>query len=597
MKKAFSQITIKSFDEAEGIIEGIASTPTVDKVGDIVEPMGARFTLPLPLHHEHDRKDVVGEVFEAKPTPEGIEFKARIAKDVSAQIAEVWRRVQAGLIRFVSVGFRATKYEPIAKGGYRFTEWVWDELSLTTIPANPDAAIAATKAVQPCISITLQEGKTQVNISQQIASFEAKRTETLAKMDALIVKGVTLQGEDETTFKAHEAEIAEIDKHLARLKEAEARQAKSAAPVIAAHISVEDNAPKGTDFIRFVKAVALSNGNPAQALEVAKGLKYGNRVENVLKAAIAAGTTTSADFTALVEPRMMTSEFIELLRPATIVGKLSQVRHTPANIKIPKQTTGTSVNWIGEGAPAPITNSAYADLEVGDHKVGAIAVFTEELLRRSDPAVDSMVQTDLSAAIVNAVDIAFIDSANAGLAGVKPASITNGAASAAASGANAAAVRADVKAAKKAAIAANQSLASGAWIMHPVTALSLESMVNGTTGIREFPLINSVDGGYFEGLPVVLSTNVPGDDTAGYSVVLVVQGEILLAEGGLSIDVSREASLQMDTAPTNDAKTPTATPVVSLWQTGAIGIKAIRGITWTRRRPTAVYRISAAKYA
>ena len=37
--------------------------------------------------------------------------------------------------------------------------------------------------------------------------------------------------------------------------------------------------------------------------------------------------------------------------------------------------------------------------------------------------------------------------------------------------------------------------------------------------------------------------------------------------------------------------------LVSLWQTGAMAIKAIRGITWNRRRPTAVYRISAAKYA
>jgi len=142
MHKAFSQFTIKSFDESEGIIKGIATTPATDKVGDIVEPLGAQFTLPIPLHHEHDRKDVVGHVIEAEATAEGIEFTARVAKDVSEQIAEVWRRVKGGLIQYVSVGFRPIAYELIA-GGTRFTQWAWDELSLTTIPANTQAAIMA----------------------------------------------------------------------------------------------------------------------------------------------------------------------------------------------------------------------------------------------------------------------------------------------------------------------------------------------------------------------------------------------------------------------------------------------------------------------
>lgn len=596
MKKAFSELQIKSFDEQAGIIKGIATTPTTDKVGDIVEPMGAQFTLPLPLHHEHDRKDVVGEVIEATATPDGIEFTARVAKDVSEQIAEVWRRVAGGLIRFVSIGFRPIEYAAI-EGGYRFSKWAWDELSLTTIPANPQAAITAAKALPAPPVIDINKVK-NMTLAEQIASFEAKKAETIGKMDALIAKGVTLQGEDETAYKAHEAEVAEIDKHLDRLKAAEARQAKTAQPIAGIKsIEVTDNAPKGMAFVQFAKTMALSNGNPVRAIEIAKNMGYGQRVETVLKAAVSAGTTTSADFTSLVEPRMMASEFIDLLRPATIVGKLSQVRNVPTNIKIPKQTTGASVGWIGEGKPAPVTNAAYGDLEVGEHKVGATAVFTEELIRRSEPAADALVQNELLEKITEAIDVAFINQANAGVAGVKPASIANAATSAAASGTTADKVRADVKAAKKNAISANQSLASGVWIMHPVTALNLESMVNATTGQREFPLINSVTGGSFEGLPVVVSTHVPGDDTAGYDVVLAVQNEILLAEGGLSVDTSREASLEMSDAPTNNSGTPTAAELVSLWQTGSVAIKAVRGITWTRRRPTAVYRISAAKYA
>jgi hypothetical protein len=122
-------------------------------------------------------------------------------------------------------------------------------------------------------------------------------------------------------------------------------------------------------------------------------------------------------------------------------------------------------------------------------------------------------------------------------------------------------------------------------------------MVNVNTSVREFPLINSVTGGFWEGLPVVVSTTVPGDDSNGYDVLLVIQNEVLLAEDGLSIDASREASLEMDSMPAHDSKTPTPAQLVSLWQTGSVAIKALRGITWTRRRPTAVYRISEVKYA
>lgn len=589
--KASSTITVKSFDPEKGLIRGIATTPRTDRDGDIVMPEGAVFELPIALLYNHDPNQPIGHVIEATVTKAGIEIVARVAKDATAKIGEVWQLIKSGLVSGFSVGFRALEAEPI-ETGFRFNKWQWLELSAVTIPANTEAAIHVVKSVSINTEVT-----PAMTISEQIQHFQAKRAEVLAGMDALITKGTTLSQDEDAKYQAAEAEIAAIDQHLDRLKAAEARQAKAAKPVAGSHISVEDNAPKGTDFVRYTKSLALAKGNPMQAVEIAKAAGYGNRVETVLKAAIAAGSTTDAGLSVLVENQLMTSEFIDLLRPATIVGKLSGVRNVPQNIRIPRATSGTSANWIGEGKAAPITNAAFGDLEVGSHKLGAIAVFTEELLRRSEPAAEILVRDDLLNAVVQAVDVAFIDQANAGIAGVKPASIANGATTAAASGTTAAKVRDDVKAAYGVFVAANQPIASGVWIMHPSTALSLSMMVNATTGLREFPGVDFVTGGTFEGLPVVLSTNVPGTPVAGYDLILAVQNEILLAEGSLAIDASREASLEMDTAPVHDSKTPTPAQLVSLWQTGAMAIKAIRGITWTRRRPTAVYRISGCKYA
>lgn len=587
MNTAFSSFTIKSFKEDEGIIEGLATTPKTDRSGDIVIPSGAQFELPLPLLFNHDQDNPIGHVIAATVKDEGIYITAKVAKGTTDRIAEIWKLIKGGLVTGLSVGFNPVVAEPI-NGGHLFKKWNWLELSAVTVPCNPQA------------SITFTKGQPKMNISEQIQAFQAKRIEAQNRMTAIMGKaaeeGRTLDAAEDAQYKAAEAEYGNYEAHIGRLKALEINVAKTAAPVSVPHVEVKSNAPAGTDFVRYTKALALSRGNPMQAVEIAKGMNFGNRVETVLKAAVAAGSTTSADFAALIEPQKMASEFIDLLRPATIVGKLS-LRNVPQDIRIPKATTGTAASWIGEGKAAPLTNAAFGDMEVGSHKLGAIAVFTEELLRRSEPAAETMVRDMLLESIVNAVDAAFINQANAGIAGVKPASIANGAATAVASGTTAGTVRADVKAAYGAAVVANQPLSSAVWIMHPSTALALSMMRHATSGQREFPGIDFVTGGTFEGLPVVISTNVPGDAVAGYDVILAVQNEILLAEGGLAIDASREASLEMESAPTHDSKTPTPAQLVSLWQTGSMAIKAIRGVTWTRRRPTAVYRISGAKYA
>jgi phage head maturation protease len=53
--------------------------------------------------------------------------------------------MKSGLVRGLSIGFRATKAEPIKGGGYRFKEWNWLELSAVTIPCNAEASITSIK--------------------------------------------------------------------------------------------------------------------------------------------------------------------------------------------------------------------------------------------------------------------------------------------------------------------------------------------------------------------------------------------------------------------------------------------------------------------
>lgn len=150
----FSAIVIKAIDEERREITGIASTPQLDRVNDVVEPMGLTFAKDTPLLLNHNHAQPVGSVQFGAPTAKGLPFKATIAKVdepgiVKDRTDESWHSVKAGLIKGVSIGFIPRASEPLGKGkGTRFTKADIHELSLVAIPANPGAIITAFKSLR-----------------------------------------------------------------------------------------------------------------------------------------------------------------------------------------------------------------------------------------------------------------------------------------------------------------------------------------------------------------------------------------------------------------------------------------------------------------
>ncbi len=152
MKKSFSQIVVKAVSEEKREIEGIASTPTVDRVNDVVDPMGLTFQKEAPLLLGHDHAQPVGTVTFGTPTAKGLPFRARIAKVDEAGVVkqrtdEAWHSVKSGVIKSVSIGFRPIKSNQLTNGGTLYTKADVHELSLVAIPCNPDAVIAAFKSL------------------------------------------------------------------------------------------------------------------------------------------------------------------------------------------------------------------------------------------------------------------------------------------------------------------------------------------------------------------------------------------------------------------------------------------------------------------
>lgn len=654
LSRAYSLLTIKSVDDDERIITGIATTPEPDRYGDIVESKGAQFKLPIPLLWQHNAREPIGHVFAAKVTNDGIEIKARFVKidepgKLKDRIDESWQSVKSGLVSGLSIGFNAIESARIEQTfAYRFVKWLWLELSVVTIPANGDCSITAVKSLDAAylaesgrgevgvarhtppvggkpvaLSATRRTTNMKKSLTDQIKDFEATKAakvdERKALMETAGETGVTLDGDQAAKYDELSADIKSIDQHLGRLKALEEENRNTAAPVKGnepaaaavsrepvARISVTPNTEPGIGFARAVlcKAAAFSSmqrGEFKSALDYAKERwPDDTRVQRELqtKTAVAAGTTTDSTWALplAADAQTLASEFLAYLRPATIVGKfgttqngvsIPSLRRVPFNVRIQAQSVAGSASWVGQGKPKPVTKFGYTSVTLGFTKIAAITVITDELARFSNPSAEALVRDQLREVVVARMDSDFINPAISETSNVRPASVTNGLTALTSAGTSAANVITDLQNLIEPFILAKVPIGDIVLIMPETLALVLSLMQN-SLGQREFDGM-TVAGGSLRGFPVITTQYAADEDSRGNMVIAVNARDVALADDGqVTVDASREASLQMDDSPTNDASTGTGQSLVSMWQTNSIALRAERVICWKKLRDSAV---------
>ena len=395
-------------------------------------------------------------------------------------------------------------------------------------------------------------------------------------------EGATPDEATEAEIQAIEKDIAAIEVNIARTEKqiaAAEKAAKSATPPEptpgqdpAPKIEVVKTLDKGVGFAQFARAKILSQlaakeGNYKSALDVAKERGFGDEVQDLVTKATL-GTTTDSGFAAsLVHENRLVGEFVEMLRAATVFDKLQGFRAVPFNSKIPSQLTGGSASWVGEGAAKPVTNGTYGEVEIKEHKLAAITVYTQELMRRSDPAVDVLVRDDLIEASKTLIDATFLDAAAAST--TRPAGVLNGVVGIESTGATAAAYEADLLKLIQSFVTANLSL-DGSYILMSETRAAQISLLRDALGNTYFNGMTLRGERTLMGIPVITS------ETVGSKIILVKTSEILLAQdGGVDVSYSDQATL-VDGATTHN-----------LWQENKFAVRVEKFITWAKRRPIA----------
>jgi HK97 family phage major capsid protein len=454
--------------------------------------------------------------------------------------------------------------------------------------------------------------------SEQVLDLENSITAKRQRMEEIMQKaqeeGRSTDSEESEEFDGLQSETEQLSGDLKRVKSlmegakatpvqgADGEQATAArAPAIVSKAIKMKDEP-GLMFARHALCMLAAKNNTALAAHLAeehygdkspvavalKGMN-GRSVESVLKAAVAAATTTDATWASpLLAYNNYSGDFVEYLRPMTILGQFGMngvpaANRIPFNVHIKKETSGGMAYWTGQGAAKPVTKFDYLDVYFGWYKVAAISVATDEMIRFSDPSIEVLIRNGLAAAGAERLNADFANYLFAGSANVSPASPWYGAATVASSGTDADAIRADLVALEAAAEDANNPLETLVYVMNPRTARALSIMYN-PLGQREFAGMTRM-GGTLGGVPVITSGYVPYDTSGGVVLMANAQDLWYADDGQATVDMSNQASIQMLDNPTNNSTgSTTPTTMVSMFQTDSTAFRMHRFANWGRRR-------------
>jgi hypothetical protein len=348
-----------------------------------------------------------------------------------------------------------------------------------------------------------------------------------------------------------------------------------------AELGSQDMLMRGGEFCRAARIYARERGDLQNAAALAETSREPERVRQVLKASVGAGSlgggSPSAWGSELASYRALQQGFFESLRSRSIFFRLLQdgaFARTPMNTRIAAQVSNVTGRIVRPGAPKPVSRLDLAGSVLEPIKAIGQIVLTEELLNAAGPGAEATFNRMLRAAVGHVVDSEFL-----AIAGLNVAA-TNATAD----------PLADLKALLDAVNV--EGIGSMYWAATPGVANTLATYPAAATGNLLFPTM-SPTGGTLLGLPAHVSSAVP--EAAGSpatDTMWLLDGSGIAADAAeVEIRMSRQGTIEMSDAPAGDgvwAVPLGTTATVSLWQQNLVAIEAEVRFAVHRFRPSAV---------
>lgn len=291
----------------------------------------------------------------------------------------------------------------------------------------------------------------------------------------------------------------------------------------------------------------LRKGGYSASVEIAEGARdpaAATYLEKTLIPASMTGNTDSLAVASTAEAR----ELSKYLLSDSVIGKiLSKSIQVPFNSGI-GSLWGIGADWVKEGHPVRVQKGQTSTGFLVPYKVMALTVIDEELDRLATPGTDAAISGLLSSAAVKKMDETFLSDVP-GIEDLYPAGAMNGAAT-----------------------------ATG----YPdLFKIHVENGNNLNTSFLIVPVdeLLTMTGDFLNvigktGVTLISSQYAPG-------VSLVDAANMMIQISGTAVDSTNKADIEMSSAPTQEVETPTASEMMSLFQSGGIAYRAITYCSWS----------------
>jgi hypothetical protein len=286
-------------------------------------------------------------------------------------------------------------------------------------------------------------------------------------------------------------------------------------------------------FACYAKHLLLESGNRAAALRSAEDGRAVQSVCDILRSAVSAGTTTDANWASALSPyRSVAGAFLESLEPFSAFQRIAAdgafapgVMHATIGVV----SVGASGGTFGERETKTPTKIELDNGQMKERKVASFAAFTDELIRFGGASALGLISRELRKAVAIETDRAF-------LAAIAE---QTGAYSTAGTGTSPSALIADLSEAME---HLSVGASSRVYLIASPKYVTAMAMARGTSG-PTYPGVG-LAGGVFQGMSVI-----PSD--AATDAILLNASQMLVDQGTVVLDASNQASLQMDSDPTD----------------------------------------------
>lgn len=383
----------------------------------------AKDGLPLIVSHDNSQTPV-GIVENVRLV--GRELKALLRFGKSARAKEYWDDVAAGVLRNLSIGYQILRGREDGEY-YRVTKWEPYEVSLVSVPADPNSQIGRSMNNERYSVMENENEQDKPTRSQRRAVNRAVEAEQERVNDILAIGDKYGQRDLARRFIADGSSVDDMrEAVLGRMGET-----KPASFEVPDYMDIGLSEREAADF-SFVKAIRaqmdpkFAQRHAGFEMEASKAVekKLGRSAQGLFvpvevlrrrgKRDLNIGSASAGGD--LVGTYHAAENFIEMLRNkikvmelgATILSDLTE------NLSIPRQTGAGTAYWTAEGSSPTESEPAFDTVTLSPKSVAAYTDYTRKMLLQASPDVETLVRSDLSSVIAIEIDRVAVYGSGAG---------------------------------------------------------------------------------------------------------------------------------------------------------------------------------------